>query len=101
MNSDSPLNIKSFIFKFPKEIQKYIFKFISLKTNSANLINNIILFYNLDHNWSLTKLFKLYYIKNILSFQDYVFDSLIDPHEYLYGPSYYDSTETFYIEDDL
>lgn len=100
MSSDLLLNKNSFIFKFPKEIQKYIFKYISLKTESANLINNIILVYNLDHNWSYTKLAKLYYIKNILEFHYYVFDSLTDPYEYLYGPKYYDSSEKFYIEDD-
>jgi len=64
----------------PKEIVSKILLY--LECPIANLIKNEIKVYELDHNYYFTKVYKMYYISNILSFNDYYFDKLTDPQEY-------------------
>ena len=86
--------------KIPKDLQKNIFSYIYFTTETAEIIKNIISVYQEDHCWSYTKQAKFYYIKNILPFNYYVFNSKNEPEEYLYGPKYYDSKIPFKVEDD-
>ena len=68
-----------YINNLPLELQKIIFYFIpltSIRTNQAKLIGNIMDVYSIDHDPDLTKIYRVYYIKNIMSFSRYVFDTL-------------------------
>lgn len=94
------MDLNNYISKFPKYIQKYIFTYVSLQTNSGKLIQNIIDTYDKDHCWHHTKRAKLYFIKNILPFYYYVFDSMAEPHEYQYGSHHYDNDNYYKIEND-
>jgi hypothetical protein len=84
----------------PSEIQKNIFYYIplrNLRSDTAQLINNIIYYYDIDHDPDLTKRAKLYYIKNIMSFYNYVFYTLYR-EEYegcIYGRERYDCIEYY------
>lgn len=68
----------------PNDIIKMIFLY--LQNPEAKLIKDRLNIYEIDHNWHLTKSYKRYYIKNILSFSEYYFDYLMDPYDYI---SYY------------
>ena len=87
-----------YICNLPCELKKIIFYFIplnSIRTNEAKLIGNIISVYNIDHNYDYTKMAKMYYIKNIMPFYDYVFMTLYED-EYDrcdYGREEYDTLE--------
>lgn len=76
--------------QIPKDLQKYILSYLSLRTETAKLIQNISKFYEIDHSWAWTISCRKYYIKNIIPFYVYVFDSKSDPEEYQFGPLYYD-----------
>jgi hypothetical protein len=73
----------------PNEIIKMIFLY--LQSPEAKLIKDELNIYEKDHNQSYTKIVKFYYIKNIISFSDYYFDKLREPHEYL--STYHDITK--------
>ena len=65
----------------PSELKSIIFYFIpltSVRTYEAKLIRNIKDVYSIDHNHDLTKRQRIYFIHNIMSFQDYVFYSLYE-----------------------
>lgn len=86
------------ICNLPLELQKMIFYFIpltSVRTNEAKLIGNVISVYSIDHDPDLTKMAKMYYIKNIMPFWAYVFETLYR-EEYCgcnYGREEYDTLE--------
>jgi hypothetical protein len=86
------------IHNLPLALQKCIFYFIpltSIRTNEAKLINNIINIYGMDHDPVLTNYTKKYYIKNILSFSSYVFNT-IHRKQYdgcIYGREEYDTLD--------
>lgn len=64
----------------PNEIISKIFLYLQCPT--AKMIRNEINIYEKDHNWDLTKMYRLYYVKNILDFSVYYFDKLYDPFDY-------------------
>ena len=84
------IDINFKIKQIPKELQKYIISYLSFQTETAKLIQNISKYYEIDHSWPWTKSFRKYYIKNIIPFYIYVFDSKSEPEEYEYGPLFYD-----------
>ena len=75
--------------KLPLELINLIYSYVGIKPE-AKLIKNIIEIYNKDHNYDLTKIYHLYYIKNIMSFSDYFFDVKEDKNStYEYGDIYW------------
>lgn len=64
----------------PKDISKKILLY--LECPIGKLIKNEIEIYNNDHNDYFTKIYRMYYISNIMSFSYYYFDKLYDPYEY-------------------
>jgi len=82
------INVKERIKLLPDEIQSIIFYFIP-RSGTAKVIKYVIDIYEKDHNYWLTKQYKLYYVKNILSFFAYIIDSNYNYEEYEYGPNYY------------
>ncbi len=59
----------------------------------ALIIKEVIECYEKDHSWYFTKMCKLYYIKNIMGFASYYFQSKIDPWEWEYGPASFEHNE--------
>lgn len=53
-----------------------------LQTPVAKLIKDEIEIYEEDHNMDYTRIYKKYYIKNIMPFYCYYFDKRFDPSEY-------------------
>ncbi len=88
----------------PIELRKIIMSFISYEdfiSNETKLIKNVISVYNIDHDPDFTKQAKLYYIKNIISFKNYVFKTLYensyeDDYGCIYGKHSYDTLELDY-----
>jgi hypothetical protein len=73
--------VTDYIHLLPMEIQRSIFYFIPYKTirrNETKLIKNIIDVYSIDHNDDITRMARLYLMKNIMSFSDYVFTTLYE-----------------------
>ena len=64
----------------PNEIINKILLY--LQCPIARLIKNEIEIYETDHNYYYTKMYRMYYIKNILSFSSYLFDKCDDPFDY-------------------
>jgi hypothetical protein len=64
----------------PIDILRKILLF--LQCPISKLIKDEIDIYEKDHNWVYTKMYKKYYIKNIMSFNCYYFDKMIDPFDY-------------------
>ena len=64
----------------PIEIVRKIFLY--MRCPVAEVIKNEIEIYEDDHNWEYTKIYKMYYIKNILPFYCYYFDKKVDPYYY-------------------
>ena len=56
--------------------------FLYLRCPIAKIIKDEIEIYEDDHNWEYTKIYRMYYIKNILPFYCYYFDKKIDPYYY-------------------
>jgi len=87
-----------YIRSLPIELRRVIFYFIPLKvmrSNETRLIKNVIDVYSIDHDEDLTKQARMYYIKNIIPFWAYVFNTL---HEDEYegcdfGRNEYDTLE--------
>jgi len=88
----------------PDEIRKIIFYFIPANSyikDETKLIKNVISVYNIDHDYDLTKMYKLYFMKSYMSFYVYVFHTLNNDEydeydEYRgpeYGRQYYDTLE--------
>ena len=61
--------------------------FLYLRCPIAKIIKDEIEIYEEDHNMYYTKIYRLYYIKNIMPFNCYYFDKRFDPYEY---DSYYE-----------
>ena len=100
MNAETMTQTFTEIMKMPLDVRKIIFQYIPPEVytnNVAKLIKNIIQVYEVDHDSELTKRAKMYYIKNILSFSQYVFKTLYeDEDEYdgcNYGKKSYDKLE--------
>jgi hypothetical protein len=92
-----PLKL-GYVRMLPLELQRIIFYFIpltSIRTNEAKLIGNVISVYSIDHHHDLTRMAKMYFIKNIMPFYDYVFMTLYeDEYERCdYGREEYDTFE--------
>jgi hypothetical protein len=80
----------------PKEIIHKIVLY--LQCPIARLIKDEIKIYETDHNYCYTKMYNLYYIKNILSFSSYCFDKYMDPFDY--DSFQYESMRNYnYIDD--
>lgn len=83
----------------PKEILSKILLYLECPV--SKLIKNEIYYYNEDHNWELSKSYRMYYVKNIMDFSVYYFDRLYDPESF---SSYYqrlnDETMIYDIDDE-
>ena len=66
--------------KLPIELLNKILLY--LQCPIAKLIKNEIETYEIDHNWGYTKMYKYYYIKNIMTFYEYYFDKIFEPYDY-------------------
>lgn len=80
------------IAELPYEIQNIIFYFIP-RFGTTQVIRLVIDTYCLDHNYYLTKEYKLFYVKNIISFSEYFYDTKHDDYDYQYGRKYFDSID--------
>jgi hypothetical protein len=72
--------------RLPDVLKNMIFYYIPLEillSNETKLIKNVIGVYNIDHEDDLTRQYGLYYIKNIMGFQEYVFWALHENNEEL------------------
>lgn len=58
----------------------------------GRLIKDEMAIYEDDHNWVYTRIYKLYYVKSIMSFPLYCFDKLRDPTGYDSYHTEYDSS---------
>lgn len=67
----------------PIEIINYILSFAPITPPCVNCVKQLIEDYGVDHNWDYTKTYKMYYIKNIMSFSSYYFSRLYYPEEFL------------------
>jgi hypothetical protein len=79
-------NIDQYIQGLSLELQSIIFYFIP-PMGTAKVIKNVIDIYQKDRKY--TKRYNMYYIKNTLSFINYVYDSNYNPDDYEYGPITY------------
>lgn len=79
-------NINHYIQCLPLEIQSIIFYFIPTM-GTAKVMRNIFDIYEIDRKY--TQRYNLYFIKNTLSFVNYIYDSNYAPDEYEYGPNAY------------
>jgi hypothetical protein len=70
----------------PKDLVSKIFLYLQCPV--SKLIKNEVEIYENDHNYMFTKIYRTYYIKNILTFSDYYFDKYNDPFEYESNHSY-------------
>lgn len=66
--------------KLPIEIMSKVLLYLQCPV--ANIIKNEIDNYEHDHNMDYTRMYKMYYIKNIMPFYCYYFDKRDDPYEY-------------------
>ena len=66
--------------KLPVEIVSKILLYLQCPV--AKLIKDEIDIYEEDHNMYYTKIYRLYYIKNIMPFNCYYFDKMCDPYDY-------------------
>jgi len=89
-------NLEKKIKELPNDLQSIIFYYIP-RAGPAKVIKYVIDVYNIDHCRSLTKTYRMYYVKNILSFAYYVHDSRFNSDDYDYGHYFYDDVEL--IED--
>jgi len=81
--------IEESIRALPLVIQNIIFYFIPT-SGTAEIMQYAIHMYENDRKY--TKRFNMYYIKPIMSFEQYMFDD--DPYEYEYGaPTIYNTPE--------
>jgi len=80
----------------PKEIMSKILLY--LECPIAKLIKNEIKYYEEDHNWGLTKTYRMYYVKNIFDFSNYYFDRLYEPYEY---SSYFERKNDEYYKNNM
>jgi hypothetical protein len=78
----------------PKEVISKIFLYLECPV--AKLVKNEIKIYETDHNWDLTKIYRLYYVKNFMDFSVYYFDKYNEPFDYM---SYHNRIE-YYDNDD-
>ena len=88
--------VNYFIGELPLEIQSMIFRFVP-PTDSAKVIKKVIDVYKYDHASRLTKQMNLYYVKDILSFVDYIYDSNSMPDDYDFGPESYNNGKFIYF----
>lgn len=79
-----------FYLNLPIDILRKILLYLQCPV--SKLIKDEINIYEEDHNWVYTKMYRMYYIKNIMPFYDYYFDKKLDPYDY---KSY---TDTLYID---
>lgn len=66
--------------QLPGELWMKIFLF--LENPTAKMIKTEIKYYQTDHNWDLTKIYKMYYVSSFMDFDVYYFDRLSDPISY-------------------
>ncbi len=77
--------IENNIQALPLEIQNIIFYFIPT-LGIAKIMRQVINMYQIDRRY--TKRYNMYYIKDTLSFPDYMCDSYMNPDDYEFGPLY-------------
>lgn len=72
------------IFNLPKELQHYIMGYVGYPVPPHSLaIKQELNIYHRDHNWHFTRMTKIYFIDNIMSFSEYYLDKILNPHGYL------------------
>lgn len=81
--------------KLPMDLVKYILLFAPIISPPSKCIKRLIDVYNEEHNWYLTKQYRMYYIKNILTFEVYYWWSRDHPDEFMLGPSEYDNFDEY------
>jgi hypothetical protein len=64
----------------PDELMRMIFLY--LQAPEAKMIKDQINLYNTDHSDYITRRTGYYLVKNVMSFNNYYFDKLIEPYEY-------------------
>ena len=90
-------NIDQYIQGLSLEIQSIIFYFIPTM-GTAKIMRNIFNIYEIDRKY--TKRYNMYYIKNTLSFVNYIYDSIHNPEDYEYGPNWYNEGKLIKINYD-
>jgi hypothetical protein len=90
-------NIDQYIQGLSLELQSIIFYFIPTM-GTAKIIKKVINIYEIDRKY--TKRYNMYYIKNTLSFVDYIYDSIYSPEDYEYGPIGYNEGKLIKINYD-
>lgn len=66
----------------PLELESNIFHFIP----TANIMRQVIDMYQIDRKY--TKRYNMYYVKDTISFADYMIDSYWNPDDYEFTPLY-------------
>jgi hypothetical protein len=66
--------------QLPDELIRMIFLY--LQAPEAKMIRDQINLYNNDHNDYITKRTGYYFVKNVLPFNNYYFDKLMEPYGY-------------------
>jgi hypothetical protein len=89
-------NFDEKIHRLPDEIKSIIFYFIP-RCGTAKIIKYVIDIYEKDHNYDLTKMYKMYYVKNIMSFSQYIHDNRYYSEFYDYGSKYYNDIKMIKI----
>lgn len=84
---------KDYVYNLPIELVKYILAFSPIVTPSSKCIKRLMAVYDEDHCWDLTKQYRMYYVKNILSFSEYYMDTLCNGDEYMLGHRSYNKFE--------
>ena len=88
--------------QLPSELWMKIFLF--LENPTAKMIKNEISYYLTDHNWDLTKMYKMYYVHSFMDFDVYYFDRLSDPIPYnsyrIRQYEEYDNNDDYETDDD-
>ena len=69
----------------PLELESSIFHFIPT-VGTANIMRQVINMYQIDRKY--TKRYNMYYVKDTLSFADYMIDSYWNPDDYEFTPLY-------------
>lgn len=89
--------VNYFIDKLPADLQSVIFSFVP-PTDTAKIIKKVVDAYEQDHKPELTERYKMYYVKDILSFVDYIYDSnSCMGHGYNFGPKSYNNGKFVYF----
>lgn len=80
------------IIYIPIDLDNHILlSFANIVSPSSACIRRVINVYNQDHHWEETKIYKRYYIKDIMSFSSYYFATRDEPYNFKLGPDKYNN----------